>query len=53
MVRYRRYTEEEDNIIATMREQQYSIREIAKHLNRTFYSVRTRITTLRSRKGMR
>jgi len=53
MVRYRRYTEEEDNIIAAMREQQYSIREIAEHLNRTFYSVRRRISVLRAYKGIR
>ena len=42
MVRYRRYTEEEDNIITTMREQQYSTREIAEYLNRILYSVRRR-----------
>jgi len=53
MVCYRRYTEEEDNIIATMREQQYSTREIAEHLNRTFFSVRRRISVLRARRGIR
>jgi len=53
MVRYRRYIEEEDNVIATMREQQYSTREIAEYLNRTFYSVRRRISVLRARRGIR
>ena len=53
MVQYRRYTEEEDNIITTMREQHFTVPEIAQRLNRSVYSVRSRITTLRSLRKIR
>jgi len=51
MIRY--YTKEEDNIIATMRNQHFTVPEIAQQLNRSVYSVRSRITTLRSLRKIR
>jgi len=53
MVRYRKYIEEEDKIIHKMREQYFTILEIAQRLNRSVYSIRSRITTLRSLRKIR
>jgi len=48
-----RYTDEEDQIIAKMREEHFSIKEIANKLHRPHTSVRSRLTLLRSRRKAR
>jgi len=49
----KRYKEKEDEIIHKMREQHFTVPEIAQRLNRSVYSVRSRITTLRSLRKIR
>ena len=49
----KRYKEKEDKIIHKMREQHFTVPAIAQRLNRSVYSVRSRITTLRSLRKIR
>ena len=46
-MKIRYYTPQEDEIICEMRTKNYSTKQIAEHLNRTFGSIQNRIYKLR------